>query len=379
MQQRREIKVTFIGNGGVGKTSILQRHPSVTHTDSLRVQNFSLDLRTAEITSRIDGSIMNLSFWDTGPAESMQEFLPFYVAHSDVVVVVYSITNRLSFEASRGMMRMVYDELGKDACIMLVGNKVDLGTQRAVMKEEGMKLATHFSAKFEETSAIDNTNVSQAFRNIEEYMANAAGGVAPPTRKTVEASMWSPSPMLYPVAVPTSVHHPLITTKGEGIFHLLLLGDNRVGKTTFIRTFTRQSQMDRDDGANAETICVQQHTRNVGGLTVYLWDTPGSVELRSLCVPAVMEASGVLVFHELTMPLSLKSALEWIHRVKSLRPEVPMYLVSNTKVPVSPDNITPVDSPCTQCICNAMKVGDVDRTIAHLVHDSLGFLIQDLL
>jgi small GTP-binding protein len=372
---RRDVKVTFIGNGGVGKSALLQRHLSVSHNDGLRVQQFSLDILTAEMTSRIDGTVLAFAFWDTGPADHMQEFLPFYVAHSDVVVVVYSIGNRTSFEASRGMMRMVIDELGKDACVMLVGNKSDLSS-RCVSKEEGQKLATSFQARFEETSALEGTNVAQAFRNVEEYLANAAGGVVVPRR--TEASMWAPSPLLFPVAVSGGIPSmPIVTTHGEGIFHVVLLGDSRVGKTTFIRTFTRQSQLDRDDGATVETVCVQQHSRVVNGLTVYMWDTPGAVELRSLCVAAIAEANAILVMHDASLPVSLKSGQEWVQRVRWMRSDVPMYLVTNVRS--SSMEVSPIDVPCTHCVSNCMKSGDVDRTLAHLVHDANGVLLQELL
>eukprot|EP00760_Papus_ankaliazontas_P004417 PhM_4_TR11874/c0_g1_i1/m.69526 len=385
MTERRDVKVTLIGFGGTGKTSLLQQHRGVPHTDGLRMNQYSLDIATMDTVSQIDGTILSTSFWDTGPSENMMEFLPFYLAHSDVVIVVYSVVHRASFEAARNLMRMVIEELGKDACLVLVANKVDVSPTN-VTREEGAKLAASFQARFEETCATDGTNVSSVFLVVEEFIANSsAAAVRQQRQQNGHTSMWTPSTALYPVApVATSKPPgPVVTQHGDNVFHVVCLGDARVGKTTFIRTFARQSQLDRDDGGNTETVSITQHCRVVNGMTVYMWDTPGTVELRSLCVAAIAEADAILVLHDMSQPLSLKSAQEWVLRVKSLRSDVPMYVVSNTrtggggaKETADPPNI---DVPCTQCVLNAMRASDVDPTIAHLILEATGTLLQDLL
>ena len=48
------------------------------------------------------------------------------------------------------------------SCI-LIGNKCDLESQRAVSVEDGQELADHFNIKFMETSAKNSQNVEEAF------------------------------------------------------------------------------------------------------------------------------------------------------------------------------------------------------------------------
>ena len=59
---------------------------------------------------------------------------------------------------------------------ILVGNKCDLESQRAVSKEEGQELASHYGVRFIETSALSNQNVEQAFtlmsREVKERVAH---------------------------------------------------------------------------------------------------------------------------------------------------------------------------------------------------------------
>lgn len=49
---------------------------------------------------------------------------------------------------------------------LLVGNKVDLASKKAVTTEEGQALAEEFGIPFIETSAKHSTNVVEAFRTM---------------------------------------------------------------------------------------------------------------------------------------------------------------------------------------------------------------------
>ena len=46
---------------------------------------------------------------------------------------------------------------------MLIGNKIDLSNMRAITTEEGAALAEKKEMIFLETSALDNTNVTNTF------------------------------------------------------------------------------------------------------------------------------------------------------------------------------------------------------------------------
>ena len=54
----------------------------------------------------------------------------------------------------------------KDIPIILVGNKIDLDAQRAVLTEEGKELAERYNIPFLEISVKDNINVSESFNTI---------------------------------------------------------------------------------------------------------------------------------------------------------------------------------------------------------------------
>ena len=72
-------------------------------------------------------------------------------------------------------MHEIEKHAGDNISRILVGNKCDLESQRAVSKEEGQEMADHYNVRFIETSARDSKNVEQAFltmaREIKERVS----------------------------------------------------------------------------------------------------------------------------------------------------------------------------------------------------------------
>ena len=86
---------------------------------------------------------------------------------ADGVMIVYDITCRYQYEED--VARQLNDVracTSPNIVIMLVGNKCDLEHHRRVSTEEAMAYAESNSMMFIETSAMDGTNVKEAFLNL---------------------------------------------------------------------------------------------------------------------------------------------------------------------------------------------------------------------
>ena len=83
----------------------------------------------------------------------------------DLVVLVYSITSRDSFDSAKiereKMVRFKDDYAG--FFIILVGNKIDLKDQRQVSYDEGYEYAKECGIPFIESSAKTRENIDQIF------------------------------------------------------------------------------------------------------------------------------------------------------------------------------------------------------------------------
>lgn len=81
-------------------------------------------------------------------------------------MLVYDITKRQSFDHIARWLEELRGHADKNIVIMLIGNKSDLGTLRAVPTEDAKEFAQRESLFFMETSALDATNVEPAFLTI---------------------------------------------------------------------------------------------------------------------------------------------------------------------------------------------------------------------
>lgn len=82
-------------------------------------------------------------------------------------VLVYSITSRSSFEMIKIIRDKILNHTGTDwVPIVIIGNKSDLQSQRAISAEEGKALAAEWKAAWTEASARHNENVARAFELV---------------------------------------------------------------------------------------------------------------------------------------------------------------------------------------------------------------------
>ncbi|XP_035997277.1 uncharacterized protein LOC118564185, partial [Fundulus heteroclitus] len=81
-------------------------------------------------------------------------------------LLVYDIAKHLTYENVERWLKELRDHADNNIVIMLVGNKSDLRHLRAVPTDEARAFAEKNTLSFIETSALDSTNVEEAFKNI---------------------------------------------------------------------------------------------------------------------------------------------------------------------------------------------------------------------
>ena len=79
---------------------------------------------------------------------------------------VYDMTKRQSFDHMARWLEELRGHADKNILIMLIGNKCDLGSLRAVPTEDAQEFAERENLFFMETSALEATNVETAFFTI---------------------------------------------------------------------------------------------------------------------------------------------------------------------------------------------------------------------
>ena len=89
---------------------------------------------------------------------------PKFISSKDIIIFVYSIDDRNSFENLKEKINEIKTKSKKNAHFILVGNKVDLETKRVVKKEEGENLAKDENLDlFLEVSAKNGNYIDKIF------------------------------------------------------------------------------------------------------------------------------------------------------------------------------------------------------------------------
>jgi Ras-related protein Rab-22 len=160
----REVKVVFRGDGGVGKTSILNRFYSNQYKTVAPTIGASFVTKNVNIGE----NVISFQIWDTAGQEKYRSIASLYYRDAAVAILVYDITNKNSFEVLKFWRKQLSENGPQNLITVIVGNKMDLVEEEIVSYQEAKTYADSIGALFRLTSAKDNKNISDLFTVIGE-------------------------------------------------------------------------------------------------------------------------------------------------------------------------------------------------------------------
>lgn len=156
-------KVVLIGDSGVGKSNLLSRF---TRNEFNLESKSTIGVEFATRSIVVDGKRVKAQIWDTAGQERYRAITSAYYRGAVGALLVYDIAKHLTYENVDRWLRELRDHADDNIVIMLVGNKSDLRHLRAVPMEEAKTFAEKNNLSFIETSALDSSNVENAFQHI---------------------------------------------------------------------------------------------------------------------------------------------------------------------------------------------------------------------
>ncbi|CAH8364107.1 unnamed protein product [Eruca vesicaria subsp. sativa] len=153
-------KLVLIGDSGVGKTNLLSRF---TRNEFSIESKSTIGVEFATKSVHVDEKIIKAQLWDTAGQERYRAITSAYYRGAVGALLVYDITRHITFENVERWLKELRDHTDANIVIMIVGNKADLRHLRAVPMEEARSFSERENMFFMETSALDATNVEQAF------------------------------------------------------------------------------------------------------------------------------------------------------------------------------------------------------------------------
>ncbi|KAG6519973.1 ras-related protein Rab11D-like [Zingiber officinale] len=156
-------KVVLIGDSAVGKSQILARFARNEFAlDSKATIGVEFQTRTLVIQHKS----VKAQIWDTAGQERYRAVTSAYYRGAVGAMLVYDITRSQTFDHIPRWLEELRSHADRNIMIMLVGNKTDLKDQRAVTTEAALEFAQKENLFFLETSALEATNVENAFQTL---------------------------------------------------------------------------------------------------------------------------------------------------------------------------------------------------------------------
>ncbi|KAF8063782.1 RAB23 [Scenedesmus sp. PABB004] len=179
----RELKVVVVGNGGVGKTTLIRgaaghgAPPGGAPTSRTIGGGFV----QASLTVPSLGADVTLHICDTAGQAELDAVSRASYRGADGGVLVFSTADRASFDALPAWRAKLVAACGARLPMVVVQNKVDLLEQAAVSSSEAEAMARRLGLTFVRACATEGLNVTAAFVRLAELhdRATRLGGGGP--------------------------------------------------------------------------------------------------------------------------------------------------------------------------------------------------------
>jgi len=166
--RRTVIPMMLLGDGQVGKTSLIKRITGNVFEDS---QLTTIGKESYVYQTKLHDNELKIKIWDTAGQERFKSMSVSVIKNVEGLILTYSIINRESFQNMDSWLKQLNDvsDMSKKP-VIIVGNKKDLEEKRQVSTAEGKEFADNHGYKFYEVSAKSGENVKEAFFDIFEQL-----------------------------------------------------------------------------------------------------------------------------------------------------------------------------------------------------------------
>ncbi len=167
MAQRKKylFKVVVVGDGGIGKSTMIQR----LITGKYIAQKITIGTDLASYDIKIDEFDIKLQIWDFAGEKRFRFFLPSYSRGANGCLLCYDLTRYSSFEHLSEWYNIVNDNTS-DPVFILIGEKYDLADlRRTVSQKEAHDFQQEYDIPyFYETSSKSGVNNKMIFEQLSQ-------------------------------------------------------------------------------------------------------------------------------------------------------------------------------------------------------------------
>jgi small GTP-binding protein len=168
-----EFKITIVGNGSVGKTSLIHRFCDESFQKTyLATVGVDITTKALDLSPKVTFTFV---FWDIAGQERFKSHRSVFYKGTQGVIMVCDSTNLQSVESLPEWHEEVVKSCGPELPTALLVNKIDLQDKRTVDDNQIKRIQTILKLPEKmtfETSALKGDNVDKAFFTLGETLAN---------------------------------------------------------------------------------------------------------------------------------------------------------------------------------------------------------------
>ena len=159
--KNENIKIILLGESGVGKTNLINVFFGLGFKEFIPS---NISTNCFDGTFNYNNQDYNYSIWDTAGQELYKSINKMFIRDAKIILIVYSIIDRESFEEVKFWMDFLKENQGDEKYIIaLIANKCDLYEKQIVSDDEGEKLSYELGIDFLTTSAL---SMGQSFKDF---------------------------------------------------------------------------------------------------------------------------------------------------------------------------------------------------------------------
>ena len=178
-----EIKVILIGESGTGKTSLINATMGLKFKDTVEsTTTNSFSSKTVTINNK--EYVLNL--WDTIGQEKFRSLTKIFIKDSKIVILVYDITRKASFNELNFWLKMIQDILGDEPVLGICGNKSDLFVKEQVKEAEVKKYSEEKNIPFKLTSAKNPLSFNKFLEDLVKKYLEKRGAISGGTKDKID-------------------------------------------------------------------------------------------------------------------------------------------------------------------------------------------------
>ena len=160
LKEEFKFKVVIVGDSSVGKTNLVKRFMNNTF---LKDSKATVGVEFMSKTFIVDKKIFKVELWDTAGQERYKAITAAYYKGAKGALIVYDVTNKISYDNVDKWCNELRIKGSKNISIVMIGNKTDLKDNKVVNSEMSKEKANLLQVPVMETSALDASNVKEAF------------------------------------------------------------------------------------------------------------------------------------------------------------------------------------------------------------------------